>query len=199
MKQHWIRWCAALCAALFLSVEAAAAPKTLIPGGSTIGMKLDTQGVLVTGFAEESSAERAGLRKGDVIIEVDGEAVHTVAALQESLEENQVVLTVLRNGKEAEFCVSLQKTADGSRLGAYVRDSVAGIGTVTYYDPNTGDFGALGHGVNDAETSILMPMETGVVVRSTVSQVEKGKVGKPGELRGVFHVDDILGEVSANT
>ena len=63
MKQHWIRWCAALCAALFLSVEAAAAPKMLIPGGCTIGMKLDTQGVLVTGFAEESSAERAGLRR----------------------------------------------------------------------------------------------------------------------------------------
>ena len=199
MKQHWIRWCAVLCAALFLSVEAAAAPKMLIPGGCTIGMKLDTQGVLVTGFAEESSAERAGLKKGDVIIEVDGEAVHTVAALQESLEESQVVLTVLRNGKEAEFCVNPQKTEDGSRLGAYVRDSVAGIGTVTYYDPNTGNFGALGHGVNDAETSILMPLEAGVVVRSTVSQVEKGKVGKPGELRGVFHVDDILGEVSANT
>ena len=199
MKQHWIRWCAALCAALFLSVEAAAAPKMLIPGGCTIGMKLDTQGVLVTGFAEESSAERAGLKKGDVIIEVDGEAVHTVAALQESLEESQVVLTVLRNGKEAEFCVNPQKTEDGSRLGAYVRDSVAGIGTVTYYDPNTGNFGALGHGVNDAETSILMPLEAGVVVRSTVSQVEKGKVGKPGELRGVFHVDDILGEVDSNT
>ena len=94
----------------------------------------------------------------------------------EAVEESQVVLTVLRNGKEAEFCVNPQKTEDGSRLGAYVRDSVAGIGTVTYYDPNTGNFGALGHGVNDAETSILMPLEAGVVVRSTVSQVEKGKV-----------------------
>ena len=162
-------------------------------------MKLDTQGVLVTGFAEESSAERAGLRKGDVIIEVDGEAVHTVAALQESLEESQVVLTVLRNGKEAEFCVNPQKTEDGSRLGAYVRDSVAGIGTVTYYDPNTGNFGALGHGVNDAETSILMPLEAGVVVRSTVSQVEKGRWESQGNSEASSMWMTFLAKCLANT
>ncbi len=199
MKKRMATWCTAVLAALILASPAAALPRTLIPGGCTIGIKLDTQGLVVTGFDSQSSAEAAGLRKGDVIIEVDGEAVHTVAALQQCLEAEPVVLTVLRGGKEAEFCVTPTMTESGGRLGAYVRDSVAGIGTVTYYDPNTGAFGALGHGVNDTESAILMPVEVGVVVRSTVAQVEKGKTGKPGELKGVFHVDDILGEVDSNT
>lgn len=199
MKKRLLRWAAAVCAALVLTAEAAAAPRMLIPGGTTIGIKLDTQGVVVTGFAAGSSAQRAGIQKGDVIVEVDGAAVHTAAALQESLDGETVVLTVLRNGKEAEFCVTPSRTEEGARLGAYVRDSVAGIGTVTYYDPNTGAFGALGHGVNDAETSILMPLEAGVVIRSSVANVEQGAVGRPGELKGVFNVREILGEVETNT
>lgn len=199
MRKNILRWAAAMCAVLMLSAEAAAAPRMLIPGGSTIGIKLDTEGLVVTGFADESSARQAGIRKGDVIVEVDGTAVHTAAALQESLDRDRVVLTVMRNGREAEFCVTPQQTAEGARLGAYVRDSVAGIGTVTYYDPNTGAFGALGHGVNDAETSILMPLEAGVVIRSSVAQVQPGAVGKPGQLKGVFDVREILGEVETNT
>lgn len=199
MKKQLMRWAAAVSVILVLTVEAAAAPRMLIPGGSTIGIKLDTQGVIVTGFAENSSAQRAGIEKGDVIVEVDGAEVHTAAALQENLDRASVVLTVLRNGKEAQFCVTPNQTAEGARLGAYVRDSIAGIGTVTYYDPNTGAFGALGHGVNDAETSILMPLEAGIVIRSAVSKVEPGAVGRPGELKGVFNVREILGEVDSNT
>ena len=106
MKKQLMRWAAAVSVVLVLTVEAAAAPHMLIPGGSTVGIKLDTQGVIVTGFAENSSAQRAGIEKGDVIVEVDGAEVHTAAALQENLDRASVVLTVLRNGKEAQFCVT---------------------------------------------------------------------------------------------
>ena len=199
MKKRMFRLLAALCLVLCLSVQAFALPRTLIPGGCTVGIKLCTKGLVVTGFEKNSAAQSAGLKKGDVIIQVDGEAVHTVAALRESLEKDRVVLTVLRDGREAEFCVKPAATDEGMRLGAYIRDSMAGIGTVTYYDPNTGEFGALGHGVNDVDASILMPLEAGVVVSASVAEVRKGTSGTPGELKGKFDVNAVLGEVEANT
>lgn len=199
MKKQIFRLMAAFCLAAALSVQAFALPKTLIPGGCTVGIKLCTKGLVVTGFEKDSAAQTAGLRKGDIIIEVDGEAVHTAAALRQSLEKEQVILTVLRGGKEAEFCVKPVSTDSGMRLGAYIRDSMAGIGTVTYYDPDTGEFGALGHGVNDVDASILMPLEAGVVVESSVADIQKGESGTPGELKGKFDVETILGQVEANT
>lgn len=194
MKKQIIRLLTAACLALACSISAAALPKTLIPGGCTIGVKLYTQGLVVTGFESRSAAKAAGLKKGDVIIQVDGEAVHTAAALRECLEEEQVILKILRNGREAEFCVR----PNGNQIGAYVRDSLAGIGTVTYYDPDTGAFGALGHGVSDSETKMLLPVEAGVVVQSSVADVKKGRDGAPGELKGSFDVNTILGKVERN-
>ena len=194
MKKQIIRFLMAACLALACSLSAAALPKTLIPGGCTVGVKLYTQGLVVTGFESRSAAKAAGLKKGDVIIQVDGEAVHTAAALRECLEEEQVILKILRNGREAEFCVR----PNGNQIGAYVRDSLAGIGTVTYYDPDTGAFGALGHGVSDSETKMLLPVEAGVVVQSSVADVKKGRDGAPGELKGSFDVSTILGKVERN-
>ena len=194
MKKQIIRFMTAVCLALACSLSAAALPKTLIPGGCTVGVKLYTQGLVVTGFESRSAAKAAGLKKGDVIIQVDGEAVHTAAALRECLEEEQVILKILRNGREAEFCVR----PNGNQIGAYVRDSLAGIGTVTYYDPDTGAFGALGHGVSDSETKVLLPVEAGVVVQSSVADVKKGRDGAPGELKGSFDVSTILGKVERN-
>ena len=194
MKKQIMRMLTTICLAVCCTVSASALPKTLIPGGCTIGVKLYAQGPVVTGFEKRSAAKEAGLKKGDVIIQVDGEAVHTAAALRESLEEEQVILTILRDGKEAEFCVKPKN----SQIGAYVQDSVAGIGTVTYYDPNTGEFGALGHGVSHADTGLLVPVEAGVAVKSTVADVVKGESGVPGELKGHFDVNTILGEVAVN-
>lgn len=194
MKKQILRWVTAVCIALSCCISAAALPKTLIPGGCTVGVKLYTQGLVVTGFESRSAAKAAGLKKGDVIIQVDGEAVHTAAALRQCLGQEQVILKILRNGREAEFCVR----PDGNQIGAYVRDSLAGIGTVTYYDPDTGAFGALGHGVSDAETKMLLPVEAGVVVQSAVADVKKGKDGAPGELKGSFDVNTILGKVERN-
>ena len=194
MKKHVLRPLMTVLAAAALTINVWALPKTLIPGGCTVGVKLYSQGLVVTGFETKSAAKEAGLKKGDVIIQVDGETVHTADALRQCLGEDQVVLTVLRNGKEAEFCVQPKE----KQLGAYVQDSIAGIGTVTYYDPDTGAFGALGHGVSNAETETLMPLEAGVVVRSAVAEVKTGASGAPGELRGQFDVASILGEVTVN-
>ena len=199
MKKRMLRWITGILLALSCTTWVWALPKTLIPGGHTVGIKLYSQGLVITGFDEKSAAKKAGLKKGDVIVEVDGEVVHTAQSLRDSLDGDRIVLTVLRKGREAEFTVKPDTTTEGSRLGAYIRDSMAGIGTVTYYDPDTGDFGALGHGVTDADAEVLLPIEAGVVVKSSVASVEKGAVGEPGQLKGEFDVRRILGQVDENT
>ena len=120
--------------------------------------------------------------------------------LTDCLQEGQdVVLTVLRDGKQAEFLVAPVQTENGYKLGVYIRDSIAGIGTVTYYDPLTGAFGALGHGVNDLSGTRLLSMQKGFVVPSSVDEVRKGSRGAAGQLHGEFDVTRALGTVEKNT
>ena len=183
MKKMMFRGMATWILVIVCSITAMARPAVLIPGGQTVGIKLYSQGLIITGFDSKSAARAAGLKKGDVILAVDGEEVHTVASLRSHLEEEQIVLTVLRNGKEAKYRVRPAQTGQGKKLGAYIRDSISGIGTVTYYDPDTGHFGALGHGVSDSDAGLLLPVEAGVVVSSSVAEVVKGTHGKPGELK----------------
>lgn len=199
MKKRFLRLWAALVLALALSIQAAALPRTLIPGGSAVGLKLYTRGLLVTGFDQSSPARSAGLRKGDVLLRADGQPLRSVEDLRQRLTGEPLVLTVRREGKEVTVSVTPSKQDGRLRLGTYLRDSMAGIGTVTYYDPDTGAFGALGHGVGDGEGGPLLPLEAGVVVGASVADVEKGKAGTPGELKGKFDVESILGDVTANT
>ena len=84
-------------------------------------------------------------------------------------------------------------------IGAWVRDSMAGIGTMTYYDPKSGEFGALGHGITDVDTALLMPFSNGSILPSTVKAVRRGEAGSAGELRGDFNLTENLGELTANT
>lgn len=194
MKKQLFRLLCAACTVIVCTVSAWAMPDMLIPGGCTVGIKLNTKGLMVTGFEETSPAEKAGLKKGDIIIEVDGQTIHTVDVLRQRIETDDVVLTVLRNGREAEFCV----TPVEKQIGAQVRDTIAGIGTITYYDPISGTFGALGHGVSDVNTSQLIPVEEGVLIHSSVAQVVRGKHGTPGELKGHFDMGSVLGTVKRN-
>ena len=150
-----------------------AAQDYLIPGGYTVGIELEMRGVLVVDVEDGTCAAEAGVQKGDTIIR-----------------------TVLRDGKEAEFYVAARRRG---RLGLLVRDSIAGIGTVTYIDPETGAYGALGHGVNDLGTTRLLSVETGMLVPASVQSVKKGVRGTPGELRGTFDVTHCLGTVDVNT
>ena len=194
MKKQLFRLLCAISAAIACTVSAWAVPDMLIPGGCTVGIKLHTKGLMVTGFEEASPAEQAGLKKGDIILEVDGKAIQTADSLREQIQKDDLMLTVLRNGKKANFLV----TPEEKQIGAHVRDTVAGIGTVTYYDPISGDFGALGHGVNDVNSSQLIPVDEGVLIRSSVAQIVRGKHGTPGELKGQFDLKSVMGTVERN-
>ncbi len=171
----------------------------LIPGGNTIGLSLQTDGVAIVEFSD-TVPQRAGLRQGDIIININGQPIQDarqVGAAVQASHGAPLELGVLRGGEEKSFTISPLQTADGWRLGIYVRDSVTGIGTVTYYDPDDGTFGALGHGVNDG--AALLPIRSGAVLPSEVAAVSRGAAGAPGSLQGAICGRGQCGVIEKNT
>lgn len=183
--------------------------KKLIPLGRTTGITLFSDGSVVIGFASvdgaggQSPAKAAGLQCGDVITAVNGVKIDRNDALVEqlcNLKTPNVCLTVVRNGTEKEFSFRGVSNGNGGyRIGAWVRDSMAGIGTITYIDPQNGAFGALGHGICDAETGALVPFDTGALLPSSVADVRVGQSGAPGELTGTFDSSRQQGVLYDNT
>lgn len=166
--------------------------------GMPFGIKMFTQGVLVVGLSDvdsrngaRSPARLAGLRIGDSILSINGEEVSTtlqVASIVESSKGYPLTMHVRR--AQVEFDVTLTPLASVKdrclKAGMWIRDSAAGIGTLTFYDVNTGVFAGLGHPVNDADTGERVPISSGEIVPATVFGVTKGQVGSPGELLGSF-------------
>lgn len=182
--------------------------RSLIPVGHTIGIKLFSRGVVVVGLSEVQTGGEVktpgvdcGLRIGDVIETAGGVAVESTEQFADLLQTGGPVSLVLqRDGKQVTATACPVLASDGLyHLGAWIRDSMAGIGTVTFYDPDTGTFGALGHGITDSDTGMLMPMGNGAVMDAQVKAVKKGSAGEPGELKGSFDLTGDMGELYANT
>ena len=184
--------------------------RTLIPLGKAVGIKLFADGVLVVDTSDlqrggdtVSPAEDCGLQEGDLILSANGEKIQSTEHMQSILQENgedTMVLAVQRGSRTMEVTIDPVRCDDGTcRLGAWIRDSMAGVGTLTFYDPATGQFAALGHGINDVDTARLMPLASGSIMETTVKAVRKGAAGSPGELKGDFAVQRDVGALCANT
>ncbi|MBQ3054757.1 MAG: SpoIVB peptidase [Oscillospiraceae bacterium] len=182
--------------------------KDLVPIGHTTGIKIFCDGVMVvrcvpinTENGQNAPAKDAGIQPGDVVMRVGEIPVRTNEELQAAIKSGDpVTLTVRRAGKEEMVSVTPICDETGAyRIGLWVRDSMAGIGTVTYYDPETGAFGALGHGICDTDTNGLIPMKSGSVMQSQVREVRKGEVGTPGELVGDYDLKHDCGVLNSNT
>ncbi len=166
--------------------------------GVPFGIKMFTQGVLVVGLSDvdtrsgsKSPARQAGLRVGDSILSIDGEEVSTIAQVARIVEDSKgTALTLRVRRQQLEFDVTLTPLASVSekclKAGMWIRDSAAGIGTLTFYDMESGVFAGLGHPVNDADTGERVPISSGEIVPATIFGVNKGQVGAPGELLGSF-------------
>ncbi len=188
-----------------------ASPVSVVPVGRAVGIKLFSDGVVVVGTSDVAGeggsvnpAKACGLKEGDIITHINSTEVDTieeVSALLQELEGETMSIRAIRDDKQVQLTAqAVLCPADGAyKLGAWIRDSMAGIGTVTFYDPATGAFGALGHGINDVDTALLMPLESGSILPATVAGVEKGKSGAPGQLKGIFDTSSTLGLLSANT
>ena len=179
----------------------AAAPETVIPGGNTIGLELKLEGVAIVEFSDPAP-ESAGLRRGDLVQKIDGVPVASVADIVSRVERSAgrvLRLTVRRDGKEKTFQIAARQDGGVWRLGILVRDGITGIGTVTYYDPSDGTFGALGHGVNNGASGELLPMRAGTVLASQVASVTRGEKGSAGALQGAIRRGGACGEILKNT
>ena len=208
----WIKQgAAALAAASLLLLSPAAAeepPRRLVPVGAAIGVHLETDGLLVIGMSEletesgsRSPAFEAGIRSGDLILEVGQVRVSTARQLREALEteSGEVRVRFLREGREMQVSVRPEKGEDGQpELGVWLRSGLSGIGTMTWYDPASGRFGALGHAVSDVDTGVLLPMKSGVVGKASVDSIQRGSAGQPGELKGSMGLEKPFGSILEN-
>ncbi len=180
--------------------------RTVVPGGQSIGVALTVGGALVVGVSDigglRSPARQAGLKAGDRITKVDGAAIGGAASLSAALSGQQQLLTVARDDGELLVPITAVKDArDGLyRLGAWVRDSTAGVGTLSFYDPDSGNYAALGHPITDADTGTVLPIGEGYIYESHIVGLQRGESGEPGELLGEFFDEDKqIGEVESNS
>lgn len=177
--------------------------------GNPFGMKLYTEGVLVIDLTEvetsdglKKPAEDSGLKLGDYILSVDGEEISTNEDLSRIVEKSggkRMAFTVLRQKQKIRINITaeISKETGSYKIGVWVRDSTAGIGTLTFYSPATDVICGLGHGICDEDTGSLLKLDSGELVNAEILSVEKGTVGSPGQLNGRFGIKT-LGEINLN-
>lgn len=191
-------------------VEVQVSPeKRLMPGGAAIGVAMRTDGVLVVGTSDLSAAASpaalCGIRPGDVLQTVNGVKILSSRQLTElinNLGEKPLPVEYARDGTT--YTTTLTPRLDSAtgtvRMGAWVRDSTAGVGTLSFYDPATGGYGALGHAITDGDTGQVLTVSQGQILQADIVAVQKGQKGAPGELKGNFLMDPVpLGNIRRNT
>ena len=183
---------------IYFVCQTVSAARLLIPGGQVVGMHLQDGSVTVTGLTE--AGKQTGLAAGDRLLSVDGQAVRSPQDVLEALSrsDGRVKISLLRAGKTKTITVTPTVTSHGPRLGVQLRQGTTGLGTVTYYDPDTGSFGALGHSVNDP-AGAPVTLESGAIYPARVSGINRGKPGAPGQLLGALTDSAPLGDLAKNT
>ena len=178
----------------------------IIPGGETLGIEINSDGIMVIGFYQIDGKFNKGdpvIKSGDYITEINGIRVNTVDELTEIVEDNvlegKVEVTIKRNGKEKTSELSLIKDGEVYKTGLYVKDSITGIGTLSYIDPETKVFGALGHEIIEANTNSLVEIRSGIIFRNYITGIEKSASGVPGSKNAKFYYDTVYGKILKNT
>ncbi len=203
--------CACVCVGMLSGLSASASRQKLIPGGMNFGVKFFTDGLLVVGTADVttpaglcSPAKDSGIKVKETIISADGKKLSTSEELVSTVDQSkgkEMVLAVKdQDGNERQVKVKPVLSSETGKwcIGVWVRDSTAGIGTVTYINGFTGDFGGLGHGICDVDTGSLMPVGKAYVVDVNITAIDKGDTRTPGELKGNFG-KEVRGEIFKNT
>lgn len=181
------------------------------PGGISIGVKINNKGALVVGYSDistheglsESPGKVAGIELGDIIEEVNGENIETCSDLISKVKtcrNDEMTVKILRGNSELTKKISLIKEDNEYKIGLWVRDSTAGIGTLTFYDKDSKTFGALGHPITDGDTNVSFNIKSGTLLKSSVLSIKKGERGNPGEIKGLFiNENESIGNIEKNT
>ena len=183
-------------------VTVSANAASLVPGGQLVGLQLQDDTVSVAEFHEDlgENAKKAGLKPGDRILRINDTTVKSADDVRQAMSQvkGRVQLCVLRDEKTKIISFAPVLTADGPKLGVYLKQGTTGVGTVTYYDPDSGSFAALGHGVNTKNGNLLM-LRSGNIYPASVRSVKKGAIGTPGQLMGQLTDPESIGTVAKNT
>lgn len=184
---------------------------TVIPTGNLIGLKLYTNGALIIGMTEikneegimKKPYETLDIKEGDTILELGGEEIDSSKTLQNIINNskgNALEIKYARNGEIKTGQIIPAKVSENDyKLGLWVRDSASGVGTMSFYDPETKKFAALGHGISDTDTAELLNIEKGEMVNSKIISITKGQKGFPGEIKGSISKESSIGQVNQNT
>ncbi|MCD8180344.1 MAG: SpoIVB peptidase [Firmicutes bacterium] len=176
----------------------------VIPVGRTVGVRIYTDGLLVVGTSEvngENAAKKSGIKVNDCIKAINGEYIDSSEEFAQIVNSNPdgVTLSVTRDNQDIEInAVPVLSDDNVYRLGLWVRDSTAGIGTVTYFDPASGTFAALGHSINDVDTGNILSVKSGNILNCDILSVTKSAKGSPGEINGTFDGEKI-GDLEINS
>lgn len=194
------------------TIETNIIPKTtVVPIGSTIGLKLYTDGVLVVGMSEIEDVnnqkvkpyEGSSIQEGDRIIEIDNKSITCTSDLITNVNNsggNKVTLKYVR--EEYVYTADMlpaQTSKNGYKLGLWVRDAAAGVGTISFYEPNSKNFAALGHGIVDIDTGRLITIANGDITKANILSIQKGESGEPGEIKGSIAKKETIGNVFKNS
>ena len=194
---------------LFLTIipiNALAYSDRIIAGGQNIGISLNSKGVLIVGIYEvnnTSPAKEAGLNKGDIIEKINGNQISSIEDMANEInkvKDENINVTYIRNDKSKETNLKLYKDENNIyKTGLYVKDSVTGIGTLTFIDPNTKKFGALGHEIQEQTTGEIFEINNGTIFSSKVTGILPSTDGSPGEKKAEYDKTNTTGEVKENT
>lgn len=187
-------------------------PKTtVIPVGNIAGVKLYTNGVLVVGMSEIEGYdnkkykpyENKGIKEGDTIVKIDEKLINSTEDLIETVNNSQgrdIKVQYIHQEETKECSISPVKTSNSQyKLGLWVRDSAAGVGTVSFYEPTSKTFGALGHGITDIDTNELINIASGEFVTTRILNITKGESGNPGKIQGTVENQTNIGKIYKNS
>ena len=190
---------------LLLPINVLGYSNYIIPGGKSVGIEINTDGIMIVGFYKVDGKTNRGnpeLRVGDRITKVNDEKVTTVKELiskiDENMSSNQVKLSYLRDNKENTTTLDLIYENDTYKTGLYVKDSITGIGTITYIDPSTKVFGALGHEIIESNSNEIVDVKTGKVFRSVITSIDRSVSGTPGGKNAKFYSNTVYGDIDKN-
>lgn len=189
-----------------IPINTMAYSKYLIPGGENIGIKVEADGIYVVGFYDVSGkeiAKEAGFQIGDRIISINDTLVSNVSDLIKKVDSDKEYINIkygiIRNKKSNSITMELKKDTDGSyKTGIYVKDTITGIGTLTYIDPADNSFGALGHEISENNTGISFVIKKGNIYPSSIASITKASKNKPGEKNAKINMKDSYGEIKNN-
>ena len=191
---------------LLIPINVFAYSDFIIPGGETLGIEINSKGIMVIGFYQINGKFNKGnpeLKPGDYITKVNNIDVYTVDDLTSVIEDNisksGVKITYNRNGKIKTSNLELVKDDNIYKTGLYVKDSITGIGTLSYIDPETKVFGALGHEIVESNTKSTVEIKSGIIFRNYITSIDKSTNGIPGSKNAKFYYDTTFGRIIKNT